>query len=101
MPKTVRVSASDQGYAGGTIAELNGADISGDTIVLALLPLSQRPDKTTTGRAPDVDTAPTTSQRTVKMLITDTVDPGTYQLWGRIMDDPEREWLRIDTVTAI
>jgi hypothetical protein len=101
MPATVRVTAGDQVYVGGTITELTGKDISGDTIVLALLPLSTRPDADTTGTAPDVDESPTPAQRVVKMLITDTTAVGNYQLWGRINDTPEREWLRLDTVNAI
>jgi hypothetical protein len=101
MPRTVRVSAGDQVYVGGTITEINGADISADTIVLALLPLGSKPDETTTGTEPDVDESPGPSQRVVKMLVTDEVPVGPYQLWGRIIDTPEREWVRIDTVNTI
>lgn len=101
MPRTVRVTAGDQVYVGGTITETTGKDISGDTIVLALLPLGSKPDETTTGTAPDVDENPAPAQRVVKKLITDDVEPGTYQLWARITDTPEREWLRLGTVNAI
>jgi hypothetical protein len=100
MPRTVRVTAGDKVFVGGTITEVNEADISDDTIVV-LLPLGTYPDESTTGQEPDSDTSPSTSSRLVKMLITDTTYPGSYQLWGRITDDPEREWLRLDTVTAI
>ena len=101
MPATVRVSAGDQVYAGATITELTGKDISGDTIVLALLRTGEFPDANTAEVTPDVDENPAPAKRLVKMLITDDVDLGTYQLWGRITDTPEREWLRLDTVTAI
>jgi len=95
------VTAGDEVYAGGTITELSGKDISGDTIVLALLPLGSKPDETTTDTAPDVDESPAPAQRVVKMLITDDVEPGSYQLWARITDNPEQEWLRLDTVNTI
>jgi hypothetical protein len=95
------VTAGDEVYVGGTITELTGKDISGATIVVALLNTGSGPTSETEGTEPDIDEKPTLSQRTVKKLINSDVAPGSYQLWGRITDTPEREWLRLDTVTAI
>ena len=101
MSTTVRVSAGDKVYAGGTITETTGKDITGATIMLALLTLGTNPDESTTGSLPDDDESPSPSQRTVKMLITDAVAPGAYQLWARITDNPETEWVRLVAVNTI
>ncbi|WP_243063172.1 hypothetical protein [Humibacter sp. RRB41] len=99
MPRTVRVTAGDEVYVGGTITEENGADITSATIVLALV--SSKPTADTSGSEPDVDESPEPSQRLVKMLVPDTTPVGVYQLWGRIVDTPEREWLWIDQINAV
>jgi len=101
MPATVRVSAGDKVYVGGTITETTGKDITGCTVVVAALPRASRPDADTQGAAPDVDEHPTTSQRLVKLLITDTTPVGNYQLWARITDNPEQEWLPLTTFDCI
>jgi hypothetical protein len=99
MIREILISAGDKVFAGGTITETSKADISGTTVVVAVLPESTRPGPDTTVTAPDILTSPTPSQRTAKVLIsTDNATPGVRaQVWARITDTPEQEWLLLET----
>lgn len=67
-----------------TITETTGKDISTDTIQISL-GTANTPGTWTTG----VLTRPAASSATVKLLVTNSVTPGTYYVWVKVADSPE------------
>lgn len=80
-----------------TITETTGKDISSATVVLSLGTYDEPGDWLT----PDTDTAPSTSSRTVQLLIGDDLKPaeGSYWLWSKVGDTPEVIPRRHDKIT--
>lgn len=96
MSQTVNVTAGATEYTWPlTLTEVNGVDISADTVQISLGSYDQPGDWT----APVAD-HPTTSSVTVKLLIDDSVDVGEYWVWVKITDSPEIVPRRGDRVTV-
>ena len=95
--KTIYVTQGHKRYVGGTITEVNGKNISGDNIVMAMGPMWPPPAKAT-AIAPDSDAqGPTTASRVVKKLIQTGAVMGEDQFcWAWITDNPEIEPIRLD-----
>lgn len=78
-----------------TVTETTGKDISGDTVQVSLGTYGA-PGTWTSG----VLTRPTASSATVKLLVTNTVTPGTYYVWVKVSDSPEIVPRRAHRVTV-
>ena len=80
-----------------TITETTGKDITEATVQLSLGSY----DAPGEWRTPDTDTSPSTSSRTVQLLIGDDLKPsaGSYWLWSRVGDTPEVIPRRHDKIT--
>jgi len=87
MPtQKIRVSAGAVLYTlPWTATETTGKDISAATIQLSLGSYTDPGD----WLDPDVETRPTLSSVTAKILIDDSYEAGTYWLWRSISDTPE------------
>jgi hypothetical protein len=95
--KDIHVSRGQARYVGGTVREVNGADISAAPIVVALGDYDPPPAKTD-GRAPTVDDpGATNAERVVKLLVDSSTAPASNRwLWAWITDTPEAEPIRLD-----
>lgn len=90
MTTPIYVSLGKKRYVGGTVTELYGKDISGDTFTIALGSSSTIPP--TTGWVAPVSTVGATSaQRILKLLVDNTTTLGTYWVWVNVVDSPEIE----------
>lgn len=88
---TIYVSLGKKRYVGGTVTELTGKDISGDTFTVAMGTGNEVPPATG-WVAPSVNTAGATSaSRVLKLLIDNTFPLGTFWCWANITDNPEIE----------
>jgi len=88
---TIFVSRGAQEYAGGTITETTGKDITAATITMCLGTY----DAPGTFVAPTVDSSPTVASRLVKLLVTNTTTVGAYWVWVKVGDGPETVVLRL------
>jgi hypothetical protein len=97
VSKTIYVSQGAKRYVGGTITEVNGADISTDAIVGALGDYETPPLKSSASAPSSVAAGATNAQRIVKQLIDNTVTPAEDRwYWVWITDNPEIEPIRLD-----
>ena len=100
MPQTIAVhSAAAIEYTHPlTITESTGKDITGATVKVSLGTYQAPGDWLT----PDTDTHPTDAQRTVQLLIGDSLKPeaGDYWLWTQVGDSPEVVPRRHDKITV-
>lgn len=91
VPRIIRTSLGDKAYVSGLITEVNGKDITADTLRVCL-GTATAPGTYVT---PDVIETITASSRRVKLLVGTggTVQPaaGTYYLWVQATDSPEVE----------
>jgi hypothetical protein len=89
MPLTpIYVSQGFYEEVGGTITELSGQSIVGDTVKMGL---STDPETLpTVWNPPTTDTSPTPSTRLVMYQIISPLAPGTYWLWVWIQDGNDR-----------
>lgn len=92
MTMTIHVSKGEKQYAGATITETTGKDISGATYLVSLgtstVPgTGATPDRNAAGATPNV--------RTVAKLIDNTVPLGTYWVWVHVGDSPENVLLPV------
>lgn len=85
--RTYYVTAGEKEYVEAQIIETNGQDLSSCVWKVGLSTIYDTPP--TDWQAPDVTTFPTTGQAIVKMLATNSIDPGRYWLWVRDEDNPE------------
>jgi hypothetical protein len=89
---TIWVSKGAAEYIGGTVTETTGADITEASFEIGLSSTATPPDTFST---PDDVDNPTPSTATVKLLVDDSTEPGTYTCWVRVTDNPEVLPLRI------
>lgn len=97
MTPAIYVSLGNKRYAGGTISETSGKDISGATFGIALSSDPVVPPVYASFGAPDVSVqGATTADRVVKKLVDSGTSLGTFAVWGRVMDNPEIEPILLD-----
>lgn len=91
---TVFISGGAKAYVGGTLTELTGKDISGDTVVMGLS--TDELTQPTNWFAPDSSTSPIVSQRLLKLLVSLVLPAShapiagrSYYVWAKITDNPE------------
>jgi hypothetical protein len=92
MTRPVYVTGGAAAFRWIQITDLNGADISGDVVKVALLPFEQKP-LAADARDPDAQVRPSPSVIKAAIKVDNTFAPGMYTLWGRIQDVPELDWL--------
>lgn len=92
--RPVYASAEGPALRSVVITENTGKDISTDTVQIALVPFNRDPldadakVPTVTLKDPGI-----LNVVTVSILIDNTITPGTYKTWARIVDAPESPWL--------
>lgn len=74
------------------ITDVNGADISGDVVKVALLPAGVDP-QASDAATPSATIRPTPSVVQAAIMVDSSYPPGLYTLWGQIQDVPEIDWL--------
>lgn len=94
------ISSGAARYVGGTVTEVNGADISTATYQISLGSFD-RPGST--WLTPDISTVGTSvAQRIVKYLVSAStpagIQPGTYWVWIKVTDASEIEPIRVNQV---
>lgn len=97
MTRPVYVTGGASARRWVQITELNGLDISGDTVKVALLPLDQDPT-TSDGVTPSATAHPSPDVFRAAITVDNTFAPGVYRLFGKITDSPEVEWLEAGLV---
>jgi hypothetical protein len=89
-------NSGEKEYVGGTLTELTGKDITAANFAVAL-GLSDTIPPTSAGVTPSVNVqGPTVADRLLKLLVDNTVSPGTYFIWGKVVDTPESRWILLD-----
>ncbi|MDF1603418.1 hypothetical protein [Nocardioides sp. YIM 152315] len=83
---TIRATAGETEYLTATVAEKNGADLTGATFTVGLSASRETPPES--WGAPD-DVTIDGSTATVKLLVDSDTTAGTYWMWVKVDDSPE------------
>ena len=99
MSEAIWVSLGKKRYVGGTITDVNGADISSATFQIGYSTSDSTPPST--WGTPDVSTqGATTAIREVLLLVEDPFVAGQYYCWVDVADSPEIEPLMVQRFTV-
>lgn len=91
---TIWVSKGEIEYVGGTITNNEGEDISGIDYGIGLSHSHTEPPDEADFGTPDVNVeGSSTAVRTLKKLIDDSVELGTWYCWASIPDTPEKPYV--------